>query len=280
MNHPNSTLKSAYTSILKGNIISPETSNLASNKRKVISKDNLNQTNGSMPLFVLDNTGDKNILGKLTKRRNKNKQKSQQHETKTIEETTEVSIEKERPIKKNRKNEKKSFKLASSIDSQLSFTSYLDQSTKIIDVDQILKSTAPPPDPTKALVSKRKQKLLKTKARKKVAGDDWFNMGAPEMSRTIKNELTLIQMRNSLDPKRFYKSNDRKKFPRYFQMGTVVESPADFYHSRIPKKQRKANMVEEMMADAEMKQYIKRKHGEVAKKQKVRKRNKNKIKIK
>ena len=35
------------------------------------------------------------------------------------------------------------------------------------------------------------------------------------------------------------------------QMGRVVEGPADFYHSRIPKKQRKATLVDELMADAE-----------------------------
>ncbi len=36
-----------------------------------------------------------------------------------------------------------------------------------------------------------------------------------------------------------------------FQVGTVVDSPVDFYSSRIPKKQRKRTMVEELLADAE-----------------------------
>ena len=35
------------------------------------------------------------------------------------------------------------------------------------------------------------------------------------------------------------------------QMGRVVEGPADFYHSRIPKKQRKATLVDELLADVE-----------------------------
>lgn len=38
------------------------------------------------------------------------------------------------------------------------------------------------------------------------------------------------------------------------QVGTVVDSPADFYHSHIPKKQRKRTMVEELLADAEFRQ--------------------------
>ena len=41
-----------------------------------------------------------------------------------------------------------------------------------------------------------------------------------------------------------------------FQVGTVVDSPVDFYHSRIPKKDRKRTMVEELLADAEFRQYV------------------------
>lgn len=36
-----------------------------------------------------------------------------------------------------------------------------------------------------------------------------------------------------------------------FQVGTVVDNPVDFYSSRIPKKQRKRTIVEELLADAE-----------------------------
>lgn len=32
-----------------------------------------------------------------------------------------------------------------------------------------------------------------------------------------------------MDPKAHYKKLDTTKFPKYFQMGTVVESAADFY---------------------------------------------------
>lgn len=39
-----------------------------------------------------------------------------------------------------------------------------------------------------------------------------------------------------------------------FQFGQVVEAPADFYNSRIPKKQRKSTMVEELLADVEFRQ--------------------------
>ena len=39
----------------------------------------------------------------------------------------------------------------------------------------------------------------------------------------------MLRLRGAFDPKRFYKSADVTKFPKYFQMGTVVEGPADFY---------------------------------------------------
>lgn len=38
------------------------------------------------------------------------------------------------------------------------------------------------------------------------------------------------------------------------QVGTVVDNAADFYHSRIPKKERKRTIVEELLADAEFRQ--------------------------
>ena len=39
----------------------------------------------------------------------------------------------------------------------------------------------------------------------------------------------MLRLRGAFDPKRFYKSADATKFPKYFQMGTVVEGPTDFY---------------------------------------------------
>ena len=41
------------------------------------------------------------------------------------------------------------------------------------------------------------------------------------------------------------------------QMGTVVDEGTDFYSSRLTKKQRKQTLVEELMADANIRQYVK-----------------------
>ncbi|KGL78252.1 Deoxynucleotidyltransferase terminal-interacting protein 2, partial [Tinamus guttatus] len=99
--------------------------------------------------------------------------------------------------------------------------------------------------------------------REKTTGDGWFGMKAPEITNELKNDLKVLKMRASLDPKHFYKKNDREGLPKYFQVGTVVDSPVDFYHSRIPKKQRKRTIVEELLADSEFRRYNKRKYQEI-----------------
>ncbi|XP_012781504.2 deoxynucleotidyltransferase terminal-interacting protein 2 [Ochotona princeps] len=111
--------------------------------------------------------------------------------------------------------------------------------------------------------SKRQLQKRRRKERQKTAGDGWFGMKAPELTDELKNDLKALKMRASMDPKRFYKKNDRDGFPKYFQVGTIVDNPADFYHSRIPKKQRKKTIVEELLADSEFRRYNRRKYSEI-----------------
>ncbi|KAJ8376457.1 hypothetical protein SKAU_G00070370 [Synaphobranchus kaupii] len=111
--------------------------------------------------------------------------------------------------------------------------------------------------------SKQTMKQKRKAEREKTTGDGWFNMKAPEMTEELTNDLKVLKMRAAMDPKRFYKKNDRDGFPKYFQVGTVVDSPVDFYHSRIPKKQRKRTMVEELLADAEFRNYNKKKYKQI-----------------
>ncbi|KAK9404038.1 deoxynucleotidyltransferase terminal-interacting protein 2 [Crotalus adamanteus] len=99
--------------------------------------------------------------------------------------------------------------------------------------------------------------------RAKTTGDGWFGMKAPEMTEELKNDLKALKMRAAIDPKRFYKKNDRKGLPRHFQVGTIVDSPADFYHARIPKKERKKTIVDELLADSEFRRYNKRKYQDI-----------------
>ena len=49
-------------------------------------------------------------------------------------------------------------------------------------------------------------------------GKNWFEMKAPEMTEDLKNDLTVLQYRRVLDPKRFYKAPDLKVLPKFFQV--------------------------------------------------------------
>ncbi|XP_034234440.1 deoxynucleotidyltransferase terminal-interacting protein 2-like [Thrips palmi] len=99
--------------------------------------------------------------------------------------------------------------------------------------------------------------------RAKSTGKNWYNMKAPELTEEMKNDLEILKMRSSLDPKHFYKKNDFKTLPKYFQVGRIVESAADFYHSRIPKKDRKKTLVDELLADAEFQKSTKKRYAEI-----------------
>ncbi|XP_057371140.1 deoxynucleotidyltransferase terminal-interacting protein 2-like [Daphnia carinata] len=109
----------------------------------------------------------------------------------------------------------------------------------------------------------RQRKTERKKESEKTKGGKWFNLPATEMTEEKLRDLEVIQMRSILNPKQFYKKNDLKVVPKYFQVGTVVDSHADFYHDRVPRKDRKKNLVDELMADADFQRYNKRKYAEI-----------------
>ncbi|KAJ2356445.1 hypothetical protein GGF43_002071 [Coemansia sp. RSA 2618] len=119
---------------------------------------------------------------------------------------------------------------------------------------------AKPLDPT----VRRKTPGELAKEKEQTTGKRWFGMKAPTMTPELKNNLRVLQLRNVLDPKRFYKKDvAQKKMPKYFEMGTVVEGPTEFYSSRLTKKERRRNLVDELLADKGARDYFKRKVGEI-----------------
>ncbi|TPX34452.1 hypothetical protein SmJEL517_g02913 [Synchytrium microbalum] len=109
-------------------------------------------------------------------------------------------------------------------------------------------------------------KTKSTTAGPETAGPKWFDMPATDITPEIKRDLQILKNRHVLDPKRFYKRQDKKTakdLPKFFQIGTIVEGPAEFYSARIPRKQRKQNLVEELLQDAEKSQYLKKKFDEI-----------------
>ena len=69
------------------------------------------------------------------------------------------------------------------------------------------------------------------------------------MTPQLKRDLQLLSMRSVLDPHRHFKKDGKGgKVPTFSQLGTVIEGPTDWYSSRINKKDRAKNFVEETMA--------------------------------
>lgn len=120
-----------------------------------------------------------------------------------------------------------------------------------------LQALPPYSENEKILRLKRRQERAKTK------GKDWFNMHPPQMTPEIRHDLQVLQMRSALDPKHFYKKNDLKVLPKYFHIGKVLDSPAEYYSGRLTKKERKKTIVDELMADAEFSRYNKRKYKQI-----------------
>ncbi|CAO3665512.1 unnamed protein product [Umbelopsis ramanniana] len=118
--------------------------------------------------------------------------------------------------------------------------------TKALNVLKASKSDVPP------LSRKDKQK-----EKEATAGKGWFDMPKTEITPEIKRDLQVIRLRNVLDCKRHYKKSDLKD-PTYFQVGTVIEGPTEFFSSRLTKRERKQTIVDELLADDEARGYYKR----------------------
>lgn len=97
--------------------------------------------------------------------------------------------------------------------------------------------------------------------REKTLGKGWFDMKPATLDGSMKGDIKMVEMRNYLDPKRFYKNPDKIK--KVLHVGTVVEGAAEYTTNRMTKKERKQSLVGEIIADKQIKEYTKRKYVEI-----------------
>lgn len=95
------------------------------------------------------------------------------------------------------------------------------------------------------------------------AGKQWYDLPATKITEDVKLQLRLLRLRGAYDPKRFYKSIDDTKFPKYFQIGTVVDNATDFYGGRLTNKERGADLTQELLGDADIKYSRKRRYNKL-----------------
>ena len=68
----------------------------------------------------------------------------------------------------------------------------------------------------------------------------------------VKREFQLLRLRGVLDPKKHFKKDTRKDpFPTYSQMGTLIEASTDFQSARLPRRERKRTLVEEVLSSGD-----------------------------
>ncbi|KAI8069828.1 Fcf2 pre-rRNA processing-domain-containing protein [Gilbertella persicaria] len=112
-------------------------------------------------------------------------------------------------------------------------------------------------------LEKRPSKKERQAEREKTTGKSWFDMPKADITDEVKRDLQVLKMRHILDRKRHYKKMGKRPDPKYFQIGTIIESPTEFFSARMTNKERKQTIVDELMASDDMKQYYKRKFNEV-----------------
>jgi hypothetical protein len=113
---------------------------------------------------------------------------------------------------------------------------------------------------TTPMVSFKTGKMT-TAARKETkaasAGAKWFDMRPTPMTDDFKRDVQVLANRAYLDPKRFYKKGDIGTNNTILQRGTVIEGTGEFFSARLSKRQRQANLTDEIMADDKVRRYTK-----------------------
>lgn len=71
-------------------------------------------------------------------------------------------------------------------------------------------------------------------------------------------------MRDTIDPKRFYKKDNTKpQVPEFSQVGTIIEGPTEYFSARLTNKERKRTFVEEVLERETSTGRLKSKYNEI-----------------
>jgi hypothetical protein len=127
------------------------------------------------------------------------------------------------------------------------------------------------------------QKKIRREENLNTTGKDWFNMKAPEITPELKEDLKALQLKNIIDPSRFYKKSDSKKLPKFFQVGRIMENIIEGKKYRLKKHEVKNRIAEEILESDLAKNYSLRKFEELQGKRRklgARKAKINKYKLK
>lgn len=92
---------------------------------------------------------------------------------------------------------------------------------------------------------------------------DWHEIPVARMTPELQKDLRVIENRQHLDPKRFYKSSGtgRRKgeLPNRVHVGTIVVGAHEFYSSRLTRRERRRSVLDEVLCDERVMNYTKKK---------------------
>lgn len=119
-------------------------------------------------------------------------------------------------------------------------------------------------DPIEAVLPSMDKVETNPKLLKELRTKKWFAMSKPEMTEELKRDLSLLQNRQFLDPKRFYKG-EKWKIPESFQVGTIVSGVGE-YAGDLKKSQKGRGFAEELLKDDASQKWFKKTYTDIANK--------------
>lgn len=98
----------------------------------------------------------------------------------------------------------------------------------------------------------------------RIASDEkWHDIKERKLTPEEERDLRVVENRQHLDPKRFYKSTGTGRkpgdLPTRVHFGTVVVGAHEFYSARMTRRERRSRIIDEVLADKEAVSYIKKK---------------------
>ncbi|KLO14823.1 Fcf2-domain-containing protein [Schizopora paradoxa] len=154
-------------------------------------------------------------------------------------------------------------------------------SARDVDSESLKKasSSISAPEPGKSLLPQiKKDGSIMTKKEKKTekqksAALGWADVPTPDAAELprLYREVEALRLRNTLDPKRFYKKEEGegkgiKGLPKQFAIGTIIPTNTPFgtaSSDNLARAERKRTLVDELVDDSEAKRYAKRKFGDL-----------------
>lgn len=89
--------------------------------------------------------------------------------------------------------------------------------------------------------------------------EQWHEIAERVLTPEEERDARIIENRQFLDPKRFYKSSGtgraQGELPNRVHFGTVVVGQHEFYSSRLTKRQRRSRIIDEVLADDRLVNY-------------------------